>query len=159
MARVDLQSGMTYLDLDSAEGKPIDNIQTHEISDFESAQFRLYDKWGPTNEIRTNPMGRYNCHGLTFGGRRTQISTEAVNQILREDGYVEVPSTELKPGDAIIYWGPDGDATHSGIVVEKDMGLGIPRIVSKWGKYAEILHPANQCPYDFQAARYYRVKP
>ena len=97
---------------------------------------------------------------MTFASRRTGIFERAViNQILDEDGYVEVSASQVLPGDVIIYFAPDGDTEHSGIVVSAPtIDLGIPQVVSKWGKYSEFVHWANSCPYTFAKARYYRIK-
>lgn len=96
---------------------------------------------------------------MTFASRRTGIyETSVIEQILHEDGYAEVSSNEVLPGDVIIYYSSDGDAEHSGIVIsEKDEILRIPKVVSKWGRYAEFVHWANQCPYSFVNARYFRI--
>lgn len=67
----------------------------------------------------------------------------------------------MKPGDVIVYYGPEGDFEHSGLVVDPPMqeNLWIPMVRSKWGKYRELIHPGNRCPYDFSNVKYFRVKP
>jgi hypothetical protein len=63
------------------------------------------------------------------------------------------------PGDVIIYFGDDGDAEHSGIVLTspKDSQLRVPQVLSKWGKFSEFIHWANQSPYNFAFVKYYRI--
>lgn len=151
------------LALDSAQGEPIDNAQILEISDFEANQFRrIEEKWGNAQEFRSPPTARYNCHGLTFAARRTGIyETETILQILEEDEYDEIKNqNKIMPGDIIIYYSETGDIEHSGIIITPPLteSLGVPKVCSKWGKYAELIHWANQCPYDFSRAKYYRIK-
>lgn len=148
----------TTLALDSASGNAIDNGQISEISYFEKAYFKdLEKKWGNHHGERCSPTPRYNCHGLTFASRRTGIfDSQTVRQILREDGYIEVSPANLMLGDVIVYFAEDGDVEHSGLVVELPGILGVPKVCSKWGKYSELIHWANQCPYSFAQAKYYR---
>lgn len=151
------------LALDSAMGNPIDNGQLFEISNFESNQFSgLEKRYEIASGKRCEPTPRYNCHGLTFGSRRTCIfDAQTVRQVLKEDGYEEIPSNQVMLGDVIIYFSSDfGDIEHSGMVVDvpKNSTLRVPLICSKWGKYAELIHWANQCPYDFSRVRYYRIR-
>ncbi|MEK6536457.1 MAG: hypothetical protein AABZ63_03100, partial [Actinomycetota bacterium] len=51
--------------------------------------------------------GRYNCHGLVFGTRRTNIcgpNREVdVDELLCRDGYVLVPSSQPEVGDVVVY--------------------------------------------------------
>jgi len=145
--------------LDTAQGNPIENGQILEISAFEKNQFAALTKWNQSGTLRSPPTPRYNCHGMTFAARRTGIfDREVIDQILSEDGYKEVPASQALPGDVIIYFAPDGDTEHSGIVVSAPTDdLGVPQVVSKWGKYSEFVHWANSCPYTFATARYYRI--
>lgn len=145
--------------LDTALGNPIDNGQILEISTFESNQFSRLSKWHQSGTPRSPPTPRYNCHGMTFASRRTGIfDRAAINQILDDDGYLEVSASQALPGDIIIYFAPDGDPEHSGIVVSAPTSeLRVPQVVSKWGKYYEFVHWANNCPYSFATARYYRI--
>ena len=103
----------------------------------------------------------YNCHGMTFASRRTGIyDDQSLFVILHEDNYIEVEAKQVLPGDVILYISPDGDVEHSGVVVSRSQPpLFIPDVCSKWGKFAEIIHPANDCPYSFTRPKYYRVQP
>lgn len=145
--------------LDTALGNPIENSQILEISSFEKNQFNALSKWDKSGTLRTPPTPRYNCHGMTFASRRTGIfDADVISKILSDDGYEEIIPEQTLPGDVIIYFAADGDLEHSGIVVSTpDKNLGIPMVVSKWGKYSEFVHWANNSPYTFATARYFRI--
>jgi hypothetical protein len=102
------------------------------------------------------PSVGYNCHGLTFGTRRTWIAQATeIAKILEDDEYQMVPFKDVLPGDVVIYYAEDGDVEHSGIVVETgDLG---PRILSKWGKAHEIVHYLGHSPFDASMVKYYRM--
>jgi hypothetical protein len=108
-----------------------------------------------------DPM--YNCHGLTFASRRTQIShTADVIHVLREDGYRLIKATDVLPGDVIVYWEDDGEISHTGIVVEVRDGMTRSfRIWSKWSAFGkEVVHWADQCPYaGCHRMGFYRLSP
>jgi hypothetical protein len=152
----------SQLALDSCRANNIDNERLYEISTYESNLFRKFDTdYGLGIQRRCDPTPLYNCHGLTFASRRTGIfDSNALKQILNEDGYVEIHE-DVMAGDVIIYFDTSGDFEHSGIVISpptKD-NLNVPFVCSKWGKYAELLHQANNCPYSFANVKYYRLKP
>jgi len=60
----------------------------------------------------------YNCHGLTFGSRRTQV-THSVLPILDDDGFDLIPEKEARAGDIVIYSNVRGEVIHSGFVVAR----------------------------------------
>jgi hypothetical protein len=110
----------------------------------------------------------YNCHGLTFGSRRTQISPP-IFPILDDDGFDKVPSEkDVRPGDIVIYSDARGEVTHSGFVVWRnkvELVEGtqsiIPMVWSKWGKGYEMIHAVGECPYlesQGDVFTYYRLK-
>lgn len=110
-------------------------------------------------EIRTKATGRYNCHGLTFGSRRTCIDdATSLANILKHDGYIEVLIAEILPGDIVLYFDTDGTVSHSGLVVEVPPTLPLfPKIVSKWGvNGSEYVHWIHRSPYG-QSYRFYRI--
>lgn len=140
------------LALDSIAGRPILNAQNwytysrHEIIPFEE----MYRTQFPRITERTEGCTKvYNCHGLVFASRRTQIYDPAVvKQILSEDRYQEISFDHLLPGDIILYLHSSGDIPHSGIVVEPTLLMPKnPRVVSKWGPWVEVVHYAYDCPY------------
>lgn len=101
------------------------------------------------------PCWTYNCHGLTFGTRRTWIKDPAeVAKILTEDDYQEIAVQDVIVGDIAVYYS-DGDATHSGNVVGQSAAG--PRILSKWAFLHEVVHSVTECPYDAGNVVYYRM--
>ena len=89
----------------------------------------------------------YNCHGLTFASRRTQVDEAGVTtiaKILKDDGFQEVPEPQTRIGDVVIYYDEGGAAQHSGIVIGRD-AMNCPKIWSKWGKGYEWTHPLGIC--------------
>ena len=149
--------------LDTKKGNFIENAQLFELSKFEVNQFNDLEKMINKNNaiVRTKPTPLYNCHGLTFAARRTGIfDSKELKKILRDDVYLEISIDKVLPGDVIIYYSEDGDFEHSGLIVsEPDNVLKIPRVLSKWGKYCEVIHLANMCPYSFENAKFYRMMP
>jgi len=102
----------------------------------------------------TAPSRKYNCHGLTFAGRRTWIwNASEVTKILNDDEYELVVLGDVLPGDIVVYI-HNGDIEHSGIVIE---GGFVPMILSKWGSAHEVIHRVNDCPYDAMQISYYRI--
>ena len=112
----------------------------------------------------TSPCGIYNCHGLTFASRRTAIvSTEEIYKILSDDGYVQIARGDVQPGDVIVYFASrdaGSEAEHSGIVVSVEMA-GITRnlrVLSKWGRAHELIHPEFVEEYAHTHVRYFRIE-
>ncbi len=147
--------------MQTAAGRDIDNEQIEEISPMESNQFREFAvKFGEGMVICAESSPRFNCHGMTFAGRRTGIFESAeLQKLLSDDGYVEIPRDRVLPGDIVMYIAEDGDYEHSGIVVEapNERNLFVPKVRSKWGKYRELIHQGNRCPYNSSLLHYYRV--
>lgn len=164
MTPIELGPGQEQeLCLQTAEGNQIPNSQLTEISMFERNQYGFFaDQYGDSVEPRTPPTPRYNCHGLSFASRRTWVTgTATIERILKDDSYAEVDVDNVLPGDLIVYFDSEtGEIQHTGIVAklpsEEDC-LATPEIYSKWAKWAEVIHPAHQCPYDYGGARFYRV--
>lgn len=106
----------------------------------------------------------YNCHGMTFASRRTDISDpNTVRLILREDDYMRVNRPDLMVGDTIIYV-ERGDVSHSGVVVSvppHDPQIIDPlarvKILSKWGEGQEVIHDVRDCPYPADQHEFWRV--
>jgi len=121
---------------------------------------RIEREHGSAYVVCAEATPRFNCHGMTFASRRTCIfESSELMKILKEDGYELIQAAEVSPGDVIVYVSDDGDFEHSGIVVEvpKALTLNIASVRSKWGKFKEVIHPANRCPYTYNV-RYYRIK-
>lgn len=154
-----LTGGIT---LETRLGNPIRNVQVLNLSAFIKGQFDPMGKrWQSSVTIRRGPTGTFNCHGLVFASRRTMIEdSPEVQRLIDEDGYVKVAPQDVKAGDLIVYV-RNGDYEHSGIVIDAGPGryiggLLVPLVVSKWGSFWEVIHSANQCPYNFMGVEYYR---
>ena len=152
------------INTETAKGNSIDNYQVSEISHYEKNLFGGYTKEKyPTMIIRSEASPMYDCHGLTFASRRTNIdkSTE-IEKILNDDEYSLINERDVLPGDVVLYVDQDdGDISHSGIVVNAEFppeSLSIILVISKWGKFKEIIHNVNDCPYPKTYKRYYRIK-
>jgi hypothetical protein len=81
--------------------------------------------------------------------------------ILNDDRYAKrLTPGQVKPGDVVLYVGPDGDIEHSAIVLEppSQQTAGMPRVVGKWGPFLEYAHFANLSAYDCSNLEYYRVE-
>ena len=139
----------------TANANDIPNLQFSEVSAYER-------NWGESLPakftkvvFRTNVSGTYNCHGLTFASHRTRIpDASSVTMILNDDCYVLIKERDVKPGDVVIYYGSDGDPSHSGIVVENTPPVLTedtepvydPLILSKWGSAGEAIHSLRDVP-------------
>jgi hypothetical protein len=153
----------TKLLLQTSRGSDIDNAQGN--SEFTVGNLREFASLdrnysGQILSVRHEPTGRFNCHGLMFAARRTCIDDpEVVAKILHEDAYISVKPEEVLAGDLVAYLTRAGDIEHSGLVLEKGtISMPIPKVCSKWGPYKEVIHWANQCPYDSSQLAYFRVK-
>ena len=146
--------------LETSKGRGIDNWQGREISSFHLNWSRELPKHFPYATRRTEPSPFYNCHGLVFGCRRTSIEKRAaINLILNDDNYVEIPMTEVLPGDIVIYYSEQGDPNHSGVVLEYKAPLVLPIIFSKWGNAGEHIHALRDCPTMYgPICKFYRCK-
>lgn len=113
------------------------------------------------------PTGRYNCHGLVFANRRTNIppgnSPDSVNidNLLQRDEYEKVYEPEV--GDVIVYRDVKNEIQHTGIVVsvtaisEGSTKLQ-PLVWSKWGAMGEYEHRAPVSPYQDCRYEFWRLK-
>lgn len=149
---------LTCITTETSNCWPIPNRQHFDIVGNEEALARQFlDTYDA--KLRAKATGRYNCHGLTFGARRTCIDdASSISRILTDDGYRLVESTGVMPGDIVLYFDLDGTVSHSGIVVEvPDGALKFVRVVSKWGvNGGEYLHWVHRSKYGMDY-KYYRV--
>jgi hypothetical protein len=98
--------------------------------------------------LRRRPSNLYNCHGMTFAGRRTGIREQAVIKlILSDDGYSHIQPKEVLPGDIVLYFEKD-EITHSGIVVSEAVldTVETIKVLSKWGGAGEYIHRLRDVP-------------
>jgi hypothetical protein len=150
----------TCIHLQTRAGNDIPNGQSHEFSAYERNCFPKLERDHPTAKFRAKPNPTYNCHGLVFASRRTGIyDAAAIKMILQDDGYtlVGVRRDEVLPGDVIIYYTDLGDFSHSGLVLSWEADMLAPIVLSKWGRYKEVIHSANDCPYYPCIIKYYRI--
>jgi hypothetical protein len=156
-----------HLALETREMIDIDNYQSDQLTrlDWRNAadtESRFRHRHA---DFVGSPSPLYNCHGLTFAARRTQVdgSNETIRFILEEDGYVPLTKGEKpRPSDVVVYYDDRGEVLHSGIIVSISESLGlstVPRVWSKWGKCHEVIHALSDCPYDSNNVLFYRMKP
>ena len=110
------------------------------------------------------PTGRYNCHGLVFASRRTNVPPASlldaieIDALLTKDQYerVHVP----KVGDVAIYRAESSEIEHSGFVnrIETVGSTSKVFVWSKWGALEEYEHPELVCPYSDCNIEYWRLK-
>jgi len=141
-------------------GNDIENCQPAELSAFILNQIADIPKKFPNMRIRSGANAAYNCHGFMFGSRRTCIENLAeIPRILQEDGYTEIPTDQVLPGDVIVYYDDVQSPEHSGVVVREpaESNLNIPLVCSKWGGFGEVVHDAHYGPYAGWKWRFYRI--
>ena len=99
-------------------------------------------------KIRSLSPYMYNCVGMIFANRRAWIDIGQIYDILRGDGYNEIPLEQLDLGDVVLYTFYN-NPSHIGLVtiVHSRIGqiLNI-RVLSKWGKDGEIEHDYEDVP-------------
>lgn len=157
------------LALHSYDGKAISNWIDLDPSPRAVAEQRHYLQRGGALAgpmiVVAPPTGRYNCHGLTFGSRRTCIprvgDPTEVDDLLRRDGYI--PVNPPMPGDLAIYRrdvGQSGTGTidHTGVVSYVDPVIGSIRVRSKWGILEEFEHLVLDGPYRNSLVEYWGLR-
>ena len=151
------------INLETSEGNEINNYQVFSLSAFERNSFKDYSKENyPTVKFRNSPSPIYNCHGMSFASKRTNIDkAQEIKKILEEDNYKQVDQKSTLPGDIVLYIDPDdGDIVHSGTVtscIDDDKDLQYILVVSKWGKFKEVVHNLYQTPYKECIHKFFRV--
>jgi hypothetical protein len=131
-------------------------INRTSLDDLKAASDRFKADYPNAEHRPTQPCSTYNCHGLTFGSRRTWIwEPSEIAKILSEDDYVSVPIADVRAGDIIVYTEPTGEPIHSGLVLS--MTESGPKILSKWGNCHEVIHLPSDCPFRKASRAYYRI--
>jgi hypothetical protein len=109
----------------------------------------------------TGPSETYNCHGLVFASRRTNIppvgTDVPVRQILAEDSYQQVLTPQV--GDVAVYVS-EREVDHTGLVIQVDPNPALISgiwIWSMWGGLGEFVHPVNFSPYSAQNIEHWRI--
>lgn len=155
------------ISLATRKGREIPNIQDPDLPPHR-AEFltRRLGRDFPEARLRRSPTAQYNCHGLTFANRRTQVGIddpEIVTLILEDDGYHQIPASGVEPGDIVVCY--DGsEVTHSGIVFRVDPGdpsggvFAQIFVLSKWAHGGEYYHLINTGPYREHSPTYWTEK-
>jgi hypothetical protein len=114
-----------------------------------------------TTELR-EASGVYNCHGLVFASRRTNVRgidrDLDIDDLLTRDGYQRVAGPQV--GNIIAYRDERGEIEHTGFVSAVDT-IGMQPVTwvwSKWGALGERLHKAEHCLYSPKRIEYWRLK-
>jgi len=159
------------LALETRKKTAIDNLLSNEpvFPQMHAERAGYVNKYSPSCIFRgVGPSMTYNCHGMTFAARRTQIfEGSEVLKILQDDNYGPVNKENVLPGDIAVYFstassqtGIAGDPEHSATVIEASTLGGLRRIkvVSRWRYCDEVIHFVENAPYDTGDVRYYRVQ-
>lgn len=89
---------------------------------------------------------------MVFASRRAFIDIQHVYDILREDHYRNISMSNVDIGDVVVYE-RNGLPEHVGIIIEIDrttFGTEAEYVIlSKWGQYAEFIHPLKSVPEAF----------
>jgi len=109
------------------------------------------------------PTGRYNCHGLVFASRRTNIppagsdSNGLIDRILADDQFAQVTEQQAQEGD-IVLWRRDREVDHTGVICFVDtQPIRILWAWSMWGGLGEFVHRVPLSPYDGCVHEYWRL--
>jgi hypothetical protein len=149
------------IELWTRAGNPIENTQVWQHSLFDWKQLGdLLERFQNVERV-SEACPVYNCHGLTFGSRRTQV-TDAIFPILDDDGFDQIHSErETRPGDIVVYLSARGEVVHSGFDVwRKEIAITpgtktvIPMVWSKWGKGYEMIHRKRNRQSNHWSLRY-----
>lgn len=104
------------------------------------------------NALLRSISNTYNCVGLVVACRRVWAWPEDLVRVLIEDGYRRLAGeVEVEFGDIVVYEDDDGEVTHVGIVIGKNVltpgsSRDVLRVLSKWGGDGEYLHDLSHVP-------------
>jgi len=158
------QPGRTLL-LQTYDGEDIPNSIDADLSADAIWHYKRWISIGDQARQLTPATGRYNCHGLVFASRRTNIPPVGgpndvnVDDLLARDEYEKVQGS-LQPGDVVVYRDRFHDIQHSGIVSRVDPLGEVPviRVISKWGAGPEYEHHPQLTPFEDCSLEYWRLK-
>lgn len=132
-------------------GRHIPNRRRHQISaEIMKYAVAIIKEICPEARLRSLDT-TYNCVGLIFASRRTNVDTDELSWILSDDDYKEVSEDQVEVGDLIMYRPDHGQtANHVGIIVEIMPNIAAAqrnfRVLSQWGSNGEYLHEAADVP-------------
>jgi len=98
--------------------------------------------WHGRIELRSLSNYPYNCVGMIFASRREWIEIDYAYDLLREDGYRQIPLDQVMIGDVVLYKDDRGQPSHVGIIIVKhawNLTTDI-KVMSKWGRDSEFIH-------------------
>lgn len=120
-------------------------------------QEKLLARVGLEGQVIHLPSGwqNTNCHGWVFTGGLFWVSSDQVDQILKDNRYH--PVAQAQPGDLAVYRDADsGQVTHTGIVRYLGSGNHLILVESKWGAMGRFLHPHDTHCYVRDECTFYR---
>ena len=151
------------------ERKPVYSQAREEIPQLDFEDYKYWTELQSTVEVRRSidiylrdlPLDKtyvrsispfmYNCVGLIFASRRAWIEIDELNQILAEDNYRPITFDEICCGDIVIY-SKNKRRIHVGVVTSvQRIGREINsvKVLSKWGRSAEVEHDISIVPRDY----------
>jgi len=137
--------------LATRKGNYIENARKEERApDAMRSAYEMFKKQHSSIEARSLSAS-YNCMGMVFASRRTNIDVErAIKLILKDDEYVQVVEIKnVQKGDIVVYY-KDERPTHVGVVVNIEKIVGNASwditILSQWGNDGEYFHNVSDVP-------------
>jgi hypothetical protein len=130
-------------------GREIELFHYDEVQTPEALEDSLLEAERFTHEVIRveGPNATSNCHGWVFTRGVFCVSSEQVDTILADNGYV--PVERAQAGDLVIYRDDSGLPLHTGVVrLVGDDGLVL--LESKWGPLGVFLHTPETQPYGNQ---------
>ena len=123
--------------LETRERRRIDNEVAPEPGEQAHRKYAaLRKKFGQAWINRKGPCGGYNCYGMVFATRRTAIyEDEQIPDILKDDGYRQIPEKEVRPGDIVLYRDQRLGLLHAALVMrckEWEGATPVSFALSKW---------------------------
>ncbi len=100
----------------------------------------------PNLTVADDPSKVYDCHGLTFKSKKMRIDNDAVDIILKDQGWTPAEDKKHKKGDIVVYRDKAGRVTHSGVVEEVGVDGNASKVRSKWGMLGEYVHAPKDVP-------------
>ncbi len=132
----------------TANRNRIENQRSEEDLPYETLQASLKFVRSVSATARCRSLtAMYNCVGLVFASRRTEVDAKHLPMILRDDGYRKIPEANAVEGDVVVYL-RNNAPQHVGIIHQLDRILGFPDIwvLSQWGQCGEYIHRMKEVP-------------
>ena len=94
----------------------------------------------------------YNCMGMVFASRRTDIDPNHLRMILADDGYHQLThKKDLQRGDIVVYEDHNKTVSHVGIVADIRPNFSdasrVVTVLSQWGGDGEYFHLVEAVPF------------